>query len=221
MATNNATNTSNPITVSQGGTGASTLTGVLIGNGTSAVTASTVTQHNVVVAGASNALSTIAPGTSGNVLTSNGTDWTSAAAPGGGLISATATLTSAQVKTLNGTPVDIVSAPGSGKILVPVKGLVKLNYGGTNPFTAGSGQTIALTYNTVSTIIGSMASNAAITASANNYCINAATSFAAVAAASIENLPLTLFNPVGVEIGGNAAGNNTISFEVLYYIITL
>jgi hypothetical protein len=47
--------------VVNGGTGATTLTnhGVLIGNGTSAVTA-------------------VAPGTSGNVLQSNGTNWTSA-----------------------------------------------------------------------------------------------------------------------------------------------
>ena len=50
--------------VTNGGTGAATLTAnsVLIGNGTSAVTA-------------------VAPGTTGNLLTSNGTTWTSAAAP--------------------------------------------------------------------------------------------------------------------------------------------
>jgi hypothetical protein len=71
--------------VAGGGTGAATLTGVLTGNGTSAVTASAVTNHGVVVAGASNALSTVAPGTSGNVLTSNGTDWTSAASAAGGV----------------------------------------------------------------------------------------------------------------------------------------
>ena len=49
------------IAVSSGGTGVKTITanGVVIGNGTSAIT-------------------TVAPGTSGNVLTSNGTTWTSA-----------------------------------------------------------------------------------------------------------------------------------------------
>jgi hypothetical protein len=52
------------LTVAQGGTGAATHTskGVLIGNGTSAVT-------------------TVSPSTSGNVLTSDGTSWTSASAP--------------------------------------------------------------------------------------------------------------------------------------------
>lgn len=48
------------LAVADGGTGASTLTGVVIGNGTSAMTA-------------------VAPGTSGNVLKSNGSAWTSAA----------------------------------------------------------------------------------------------------------------------------------------------
>jgi hypothetical protein len=53
-----------PLTVAQGGTGAATLTAnnVLLGNGTSAP-------------------QFVAPSTSGNVLTSNGTTWTSASAP--------------------------------------------------------------------------------------------------------------------------------------------
>lgn len=55
------------VTVAQGGTGSTSLTAnnVLLGNGTSAVQA-------------------VAPGTNGNVLTSNGTTWTSAAPSTGG-----------------------------------------------------------------------------------------------------------------------------------------
>jgi hypothetical protein len=58
------------LTVAQGGTGAATLTAnnVLLGNGTSA-------------------LQVVAPGTSGNVLTSNGTTWSSTALPAGGVTS--------------------------------------------------------------------------------------------------------------------------------------
>lgn len=58
---------SGTLPVANGGTGAATLTAnnVILGNGTSAV-------------------QTVAPGTSGNVLTSNGTTWTSAAPSGGG-----------------------------------------------------------------------------------------------------------------------------------------
>jgi hypothetical protein len=56
------------LTVADGGTGASTITAnsVILGNGTSALSGNLV-----------------APSTSGNVLTSNGTTWTSAAAPTG------------------------------------------------------------------------------------------------------------------------------------------
>ena len=56
------TEDSYPISVANGGTGSTSLTAnrVLLGNGTSA-------------------LQTVAPGTSGNILTSNGTTWTSSA----------------------------------------------------------------------------------------------------------------------------------------------
>lgn len=77
-------------------TSSSALTGVITGNGTSAPTASAVTQHGVVVAAAANALSTVAPGSSGNILTSNGTDWTSATPATSG------TVTSVSVVSANG-----------------------------------------------------------------------------------------------------------------------
>lgn len=56
-----------PLKVNQGFTGASTLTGILSGNGTSAVTASAVTQYGLLVGGASNAVNSISPGVSGTV----------------------------------------------------------------------------------------------------------------------------------------------------------
>ena len=61
-----ATNVTGTVAVANGGTGATTLTAnnVLLGNGTSA-------------------LQTLAPGASGNVLTSDGTTWTSSAPSGG------------------------------------------------------------------------------------------------------------------------------------------
>lgn len=58
--------------VNGGGTGATTLTGILTGNGTSAVTASAVSQYTTLVAGASNAVVAVGPGSSGQVLASNG-----------------------------------------------------------------------------------------------------------------------------------------------------
>lgn len=64
------------VAVANGGTGAATLAAnnVILGNGTSAV-------------------QTVAPGTSGNVLTSNGTTWVSQAASGGGRTSCPAGFT--------------------------------------------------------------------------------------------------------------------------------
>ncbi len=64
-----ATGVTGTLPVAKGGTGAATIAAnnVVLGNGTSAV-------------------QTVAPGTSGNVLTSDGTTWTSAAPAGGGTI---------------------------------------------------------------------------------------------------------------------------------------
>jgi len=56
-----------PIPVVEGGTGAQTITGVLTGNGTSAVTANAVTQYGTVVAGTSNAVSSVAPSATSGV----------------------------------------------------------------------------------------------------------------------------------------------------------
>lgn len=60
------------VAVANGGTGASTLTGVLTGNGTGAITGAAVTQYGVLIGDASNAVTSTAVGTAGDVLTSNG-----------------------------------------------------------------------------------------------------------------------------------------------------
>ncbi len=83
--------------------GTSTITGTLgYGNGGTGQTS--FTNHGVVVAGAS-ALTTVAPSTSGNILTSNGSDWTSAAAPAG----------AGGTRALSGT--DTVVGTDNGKLL--------------------------------------------------------------------------------------------------------
>lgn len=58
----------NALTVANGGTGATTLTGVLTGNGTSAITANAVTQHAVLLGGASNAVTEVGPLTNGQLV---------------------------------------------------------------------------------------------------------------------------------------------------------
>lgn len=77
------------LVVGNGGTGAATLTGLLVGNGTSAVTATAITQYNVLTGGASNAPNSVAPSsTSGIPLVSNGSSsqpsFTTAVVAGGG-----------------------------------------------------------------------------------------------------------------------------------------
>jgi hypothetical protein len=90
------------VPVANGGTGAATLTGYVKGNGTSAFTAAasvpvgdisgtlpvasggtgatTLAANNVLLGNGTSAVQTVAPGTNGNILVSNGTTWTSAAA---------------------------------------------------------------------------------------------------------------------------------------------
>lgn len=93
--------------VAGGGTGATTLTGVLIGNGTSAVTGNPITQHDVLVGGTSNAITSVAPSaTSGVALISQG----AAVAPlfgtvaiAGGGTNATTFIQTNGIVTYNGT----------------------------------------------------------------------------------------------------------------------
>jgi hypothetical protein len=98
-----------PITVSDGGTGASTLTSnnVLLGAGTSAVTF-------------------VAPGSSGNVLTSDGSTWTSAAAGGGQFQTELFTAPGTWTKPASATQVRVTVIGGGGGASPTVAG----GYGG-------------------------------------------------------------------------------------------
>ena len=105
-----------PTPVNEGGTGATTLTGVLIGNGTSAVGASTVTQYDILVGGATNTIGNISPGsTSGVPLISQGASanpvFGTALVAGGG--TGLATLTSHYVMVGAGTSNVTLVAPSA------------------------------------------------------------------------------------------------------------
>jgi len=64
-----------PQPVVEGGTGAVTLTGILTGNGTSAVTANAVTQHGILIGGVSNAASSLGVASNGQLaIGSTGAD---------------------------------------------------------------------------------------------------------------------------------------------------
>lgn len=168
-------------------------------------------------------------GTSGNVLTSDGTNWTSSAFSGGNLLIASKNITSSQVKALHATPIEIIAAPGAGKGIVVVGAAAKLNYGGTNVFTAGASQTIGIFYNNGTTAIISGANfipNAMITSSANSFSIAGINSTPIIttnnnqAAGVLDNVNVSAFNNIATEITGNAGGDNTFDIIVGYYIIT-
>lgn len=103
----NKTWNSNTIAVAYGGTGATSLTAnnVILGNGTSAVQA-------------------VAPGTSGNILTSNGTTWESAAPSGGfpepTIISTSTSATSGQFLVVDTAAITITlpATPSAGDYVV-------------------------------------------------------------------------------------------------------
>ena len=121
------------ITVAQGGTGATTLAAnnVLLGNGTSAV-------------------QTVAPGTSGNVLTSNGTAWTSAAPVATASLTLLATLTTTSGTTQSATGLattytnlviafsGVSNSTGSDQILIAASSNNGSAYGATSGTFAGT-----------------------------------------------------------------------------------
>jgi hypothetical protein len=96
--TSGITTTAGVVGVAAGGTGASTLAAnnVLLGNGTSALQA-------------------VAPGSNGNILTSNGTTWTSTAPAAGGVTS---------VATGNGLSGGTITSSGTLVVACPTVGSV-------------------------------------------------------------------------------------------------
>jgi hypothetical protein len=142
------------LAVADGGTGASTLlaNAVLLGNGTSA-------------------LQTVAPSTSGNILTSNGTTWTSATAPTG----ITATTGSAPYYgarawvNFNGTGTPAIRASGNvTSITDNDTGLYTINFTTAMPDTSYTtvGSSIGSTTTADGTILTGTAGGAAPTTSA-------------------------------------------------------
>ena len=118
------------VTVAQGGTGASTLTAnnVILGNGTSAV-------------------QVVAPSTNGNVLTSNGTTWTSAAPSSGGMtLLGTVTATSG-----NSLSLGSLNLTSYKSLYISAVGISSSNINGTVYINADNGQVRGSTFTTSNT----------------------------------------------------------------------
>lgn len=163
-------------------------------------------------------------GTSGNVMTSDGTNWVSSAnTAGAGLLSVSGTLTNTQVKNLRATPVQIVAAPGAGNIIQVVTWSMTMNYGGTNAFTAPSSALVNL-FIGASVVAADGLYGTALTSTTSRYAQGVAFDLGVLAGfaySSLANAALNIGNNGGAEIAGNAANNNTVSYNVLYRIITI
>lgn len=160
-------------------------------------------------------------GTSGNVLTSDGTNWTSAsAALPGQLNVATRTLTSLEIKSLVATPIQLIPAPGVGKVICLVHPFwVSKVYGGNNVFVAGAGQTISVRYN-LTVLTGAVITNASIVSSLSSI-FTFVPSTITSSLSNYQNVSVDIVNSTVTEISGNAANDNTITITILYYIATL
>jgi len=159
-------------------------------------------------------------GTSGNALTSNGTNFTSSAyTVTGDLLLATTTLTSAQIKALKATPIECIAAPGSGNIIVVQSVLTKLVYGGSNVFT--NGQSCSLLYNGTTSVCTDVITAAQVVFSTNStHSTTYPLSFSA-ASSSLENQNIKIANVGASEITGNAAGDNTVNVYIYYTIVAI
>lgn len=127
---------STPVSTTNGGTGISNPTAgsVLVGNGSSA-------------------LSLVAPGANGNVLTSNGSTWTSAAPTSGGPAGITSITINTGTIGLTATPSTITSPGGT----ITISGTLAMSNGGTGVTTISSG----LVRSTGSTLNGAATVNLA------------------------------------------------------------
>jgi hypothetical protein len=149
-------------------------------------------------------------GTSGNVLTSDGTNWVSQApAAPTGAIYASGTLSNAQFKALNTSPLTIAAAPGAGSHYVVVSAGISLNYGGTNAFTSGG----ALQFQVNGTSQVAFSSTG-YTGTVSSQSFGSPTN---TTAGSFDNGVLRLIAATS-DPGGNAANDNTVDWYCLYVL---
>lgn len=111
------------VTVPQGGTGLTTIpaNGVVIGNGTSAVT-------------------TVSPGTAGDVLTSTGTSWISTSLPASGDVTGAGSSVDDTIVLFSGTSGKAIKAASTTGILKAASGVISAGTAGTDyaPATTGT-----------------------------------------------------------------------------------
>ena len=152
------TNVTGTLPIANGGTGTTSttfanlttnVTGTLpVGNGGTGAT--TLTTNNVVLGNGTSAVQFVAPGTSGNVLTSNGTTWTSAAgAAGGGSGLFNTSITTASSTAVNTAAANVFAAASTAGLRYIIHSLHVTNITGVTPAEV-TAQIIGTTYPSIS-----------------------------------------------------------------------
>jgi hypothetical protein len=177
--------------------------------------AATKTINGVAFDGSANITvpSDIAPGTSGNVLQSNGSVWTSApyAIDPTLVVAAAVSISSAQILDMYNTPVELVPSPGAGKVIDIISITLSLTAGtqyaaGGNTYFYYAGTTIQVVDPITASIV-----------------VNSATSATAKRVAASNTLTTGIDKGVVItNIGAvHTTGTGTLKCFVLYRIITL
>ena len=135
-------------------------------------------------------------------------------------------LSAAEIKALNATPKVAITAAGANKAIVVLGAASQLYYGGTTAFTAAAAQTIELYYGTATPIdaaASSLVSNSMITSVANKVTVlgSKVNFLDDQAQALIDNVNVTLYNPIATEITGNIADDSYIMVSIAYFIADL
>jgi hypothetical protein len=140
------------------------------------------------------------------------------------MYAAQVTLTSAQFQSLNTntTTINLVPAQGPGAIILPVSCFARLIYGGNNPFT-GAGLIRIKLGNTGGSGVYKFTASAFLASATTYYYPTRDTlngSSGQQPLSLIENSALRVCN-TGTAYGGNAAGDNQVEFNVMYYIFKM
>lgn len=167
-------------------------------------------------------------GAGGITTTNTGSNGLTITQTSGVLQTSTVILTSTQVKNLGTTPVTLVAAQGANQYIIPYEITFKLTYGGTNPFTNAGGASASLDYYdgvSVFEITGGIIQDF-VTATEDVICFLPVDSLGTPVAGSpivqVNNLPIVLDNlTVGINYGGNAANDNTLTVAIQYVVLTL
>jgi len=186
------------LSVSSGGTGASSFAtnAILLGNGT-------------------NAIQTLAPGTTGNVLTSNGTTWTSvpAAISGVSTVASISATSNAKGATISGTTITLTPADGTNGGVITT---AAQTFAGTKTFADVNVSGAIIGSSTISsTIAGFNAALSPVTSSITISAANAATYNGKVLVCSGSAFTITFDStiPTGFSCMILQSDNNIISFS--------